>query len=128
MVERASPTAGIGLRRDYNLNAPSGWLRSIVAGVGLTGAVVVLTSSGSRPADASTQTFRTGVSAVQLDVSVLDNDRRPVRGLTAADFTILDDGKPRDIASFSAVDLPPVPAEPPAGVDAIEPDVQPVSF
>ena len=39
-------------------------------------------------------TFRTGVDAVQLDVSVLDKDRRPVRGLTAADFTVLEDGKP----------------------------------
>jgi len=90
--------------------------------------VVVLTAAAADQQTPPTQTFRTGVSAVQLDVSVLDNDRRPVRGLTAADFTILDDGKRRDIVSFSAVDLPPVPAEPPAGVDAIEPDVQPVSF
>ncbi len=36
-----------------------------------------------------------GVDAVQLDVSVLDKERRPVRGLTAADFTVLEDGKPR---------------------------------
>ena len=104
--------------------APSGRLRSIVAGFCLTGAAVVLAAAAANQQTPPTQTFRSGVSAVQLDVSVLDKDRRPVRGLTAADFSILDDGKPRDIASFSAVDLRPVPIEPPAGVDTIEPDVQ----
>ena len=59
---------------------------------------------------AQTPTFRTGVDAVQLDVSVLDKDRRPVRGLTAADFTVLDNGKPRQIVTFSAVELPVLPA------------------
>jgi VWFA-related protein len=51
--------------------------------------------------------FRAGVDVVQLDVSVLDRDRRPVRGLTAADFTVLEDGKPRRMVAFAAVDLPP---------------------
>jgi len=51
-------------------------------------------------------TFRTGVDIVQLDVTVLDKDRQPVRGLTADDFTILDKGKPQPIVAFSAVDVP----------------------
>jgi VWFA-related protein len=50
-------------------------------------------------------TFKSSVEAVVLDVSVLDKDRRPVRGLTAADFTILEDGKPQGIGTFKAVDL-----------------------
>jgi VWFA-related protein len=50
-------------------------------------------------------TFRAGVEAVVLDVSVLDKDRRPVRGLTAADFTILEDGKAQDIRTFKAIDM-----------------------
>ena len=50
--------------------------------------------------------FRAGVELVQLDVSVLDDNRRPVRGLTAADFTVLENGKPRPIRAFSAIDLP----------------------
>ena len=33
--------------------------------------------------------FRTGVDVVQMDVRVLDRNRRPVAGLTAADFTVI---------------------------------------
>jgi hypothetical protein len=36
---------------------------------------------------------RSGVNLVTVDVSVLDRDRGPVRGLTAADFTILENGQ-----------------------------------
>jgi VWFA-related protein len=57
------------------------------------------------------KTFRAGVEAVVLDVSVLDRDRRPVRGLTAADFTILEDGRPQTIQTFKAVDIPDVIVE-----------------
>ena len=35
-------------------------------------------------------TLRTGVDVIQLDVSALDKDRRPIRGLTAGDFTVLE--------------------------------------
>jgi len=51
-------------------------------------------------------TFRTGVDVVQLDVTVLDKDRHPVRGLTADDFTILDKGRSQQIVAFSPVDVP----------------------
>ena len=59
------------------------------------GVFVCLSAQQPPTAPSQTPTFRTGVDAVQLDVSVLDKDRRPVRGLTAADFTVLDNGKPR---------------------------------
>jgi VWFA-related protein len=52
--------------------------------------------------------FRTGVELVRLDVSVLDRDRRPVRGLGPADFTILEDGQPQNVAAFDTIDLPDV--------------------
>ena len=61
------------------------------------------------PAQQPQVTFQSGVDVVLVDVSVLDKDRRPIRGLTAADFTILEDGKPRDIAAFTAVELPAAP-------------------
>ena len=50
--------------------------------------------------------FRAEVELVQLDVSVLDGDRRPVADLTAADFTLLVDGKPQPIRAFSAIQVP----------------------
>jgi VWFA-related protein len=54
--------------------------------------------------------FRSGVDLVQVDVSVLDRDRQPVRGLTAADFTVREDGKVRPVEAFSAIELPARPA------------------
>jgi VWFA-related protein len=49
--------------------------------------------------------FRTGVELVQLDVSVLDRERRPVTGLTAEDFTLLENGRRRPIRTFTPVQL-----------------------
>jgi VWFA-related protein len=70
------------------------------------------------------QSFRTGVELVYVDVSVLDSDRRPVRGLRAADFVVREDGRSRPIAAFSAVDLPDPAAEPPVGwMRDVAPDV-----
>lgn len=68
-------------------------------------------------------TFRARVDLIQVDVSVLDRDRHPVSGLTAADFTLMEDGRPRPIVSFTAVHVPP-PAAPATGwVADIAPDV-----
>ena len=68
--------------------------------------------------------FRTSVDIVHLDVSVLDKNRVPVRGLTQADFTVLEDGKPQPIVAFTAVDVPdPVPPDAP-WMRTVTPDVQ----
>lgn len=76
------------------------------------------------PPAAQTPVFRTSVDVVHLDISVLDKNRVPVRGLTQADFTVLEDGKPQPIVAFSAVDVPDV--EPPAApwMRTVSPDVQ----
>ncbi len=50
--------------------------------------------------------FRGGVDLVLLDVSVLDSDDRPVRGLTADDFTIRDHGRDYKPSQFEAVEIP----------------------
>jgi VWFA-related protein len=49
-------------------------------------------------------TFRAATEAVVLDVSVLDRNRRPIGGLTAADFTILEDGQAQAIRTFKEID------------------------
>lgn len=68
--------------------------------------------------------FRSTVELVHLDVSVLDQARRPVRGLAPADFTVLEDGKPQNIAVFSAVDIPDVAPPRTPWVRDIAPDVR----
>ena len=35
--------------------------------------------------------FIGGIDVVKVDVSVYDKDHRPIKGLTAADFTLLED-------------------------------------
>jgi VWFA-related protein len=58
--------------------------------------------------------FRAGVDLIQLDVTVVDADGRPVHGLTKDAFTLVDRGKTRSIATIAelAADHPPVPILP----------------
>ena len=51
-------------------------------------------------------TFRAGIDVVSFDVTVLDRDRRPVRGLTAADFKVSIDALDQPIVGFDAIELP----------------------
>ena len=48
--------------------------------------------------------FRGRIVLVPVDVRVLDRDGNPVRDLTPADFTILEDGVPQKIAHFAPQD------------------------
>ena len=45
------------------------------------------------------------VSVVEVPVKVVDRDGNPVRGLTAANFKIVDDGKERPVTSFDTIDF-----------------------
>ncbi len=45
------------------------------------------------------------VALVEVPVRVLDREGAPVRGLTAANFTVYDDGRPQAIVGFDAIDL-----------------------
>src|ERR1700737_2741354 len=49
-------------------------------------------------------TERIEVNVVNVDVTVLDSHRNPVRGLTAADLEILEDGGPQKITNFYVVE------------------------
>src|SRR4026209_1199525 len=68
--------------------------------------------------------FRAGVELIQLDVSVVDRDRSPVRGLPAVDFTGLGDGQVRPVSAFKSVELTR-PAAPPGALwmTDVAPDV-----
>lgn len=87
---------------------------ALVAAFALSGLVALpLAQDAQRPAP----TFRSGIDLVAVDVTVLSRGGDPVTGLSAADFTILVDGKPRPIVSARLVEAgaPPVsPAQPAA--------------
>jgi VWFA-related protein len=68
-------------------------------------------------------TFRARVELFHLDVSVLDRQRRPVPGLTAADFTVLEDGKPQKIVALSAIEVPDPEPAPAVWMTEVSPDV-----
>ncbi len=59
-----------------------------------------------------TPAFPSGAELVKVDVVVLDQEGEPVRGLAAADFSLADDGQPRQISLFEAVDEDDDPAAP----------------
>lgn len=67
--------------------------------------------------------FRGGVDVIPLDVLVLDGQRQPVRGLTAADFTVLESGKPQPIIAFFEVDVPDPVAPTAPWMRDVAPDV-----
>ena len=49
--------------------------------------------------------FRGGVELVILNVTVVDKDGQPVRGLTAADFTVTLDGQPRPVRALDFLEF-----------------------
>lgn len=60
-------------------------------------------------------TFRAGVGVVRVDVTVVDDDGRPVTDLTRGDFEVREDGEVQPIQVFERLELT---GEPPAGSDA----------
>jgi len=70
-------------------------------------------------------TFRVEVNYVEVDAIVTDATGKPVSDLTAADFEVLEDGKPQKISAFSQVNIPIERADRPLFAAApIERDVQ----
>ena len=55
--------------------------------------------------------IRTGINIVEVDAVVVDGNGAPVRGLRQQDFQVEEDGRPVEIASFAAVDLPMTPPD-----------------
>jgi VWFA-related protein len=67
--------------------------------------------------------FRTEADVIRLDVSVLDKDRRPVRGLTQEDFTVTEDGTPQRVVAVAAVDVAEHDPAPSAWMRHVPPDI-----
>jgi VWFA-related protein len=60
--------------------------------------------------------FRTNTQLVSVDVIVRDNAGAVVRGLTAKDFEVTEDGKPQEIRSFSFEEI----ADHPTGIETAD--------
>jgi VWFA-related protein len=68
------------------------------------------------PAGQPRPMFRANTQLVSVDVIVRDGSGTVVRGLTAADFEVLEDGKPQEIRSFSFEEI----SDHPKGVESAE--------
>ena len=71
---------------------------ALVCGLLLASAPVAAQEAGEE-----TPLFPSEIELVDVDVVVTDDDGAPIRGLTADDFTILEDGVPQSVTSFEAI-------------------------
>ena len=80
------------------------WFAAATAGVLLTvpGAIAGRATIQDPPQAA----FRSGASAVMVDVTVRDGSRRAITGLTAKDFQVFDNGVPQQVDEVSYGTLP----------------------
>jgi hypothetical protein len=62
--------------------------------------------------------FPAATEIVRIDAVVVDKAGRPVTGLTADDFTVEENGKPRPSASFEPIDVRSAAAPPGLGAGA----------
>ena len=66
--------------------------------------------------------FRATTNIVQTDVTVLDRNNRPVKGLTIDDFELYEDGKKVEVLGFAEVSIPDA-VDAPAWMRETSPDV-----
>jgi hypothetical protein len=79
------------------------WLSQVAAFILLAcGLLLAASVPSSNPADQgdSAATIKTTTRIVLLDVLVTNKAGRPVHGLKASDFTVLEDGKPQQVRGF----------------------------
>ena len=74
----------------------------VFSGLLAWGALAALPAAGQEPGDVR-ETAE--VALVEVPVRVVDRDGQPVRGLTEANFTVQDDGRPQRIVGFDTIDL-----------------------
>src|SRR5688572_23705132 len=50
--------------------------------------------------------FRSDVALIRVDAQVVDRSNRPITGLTAQDFVVLENGAPQEIKNFAREEMP----------------------
>jgi VWFA-related protein len=89
--------------------------------VGVVLAACLVSSIGAQQ---TPPVFRSATSIVSVDVIVRDASGNIVKGLTAADFTVLEDGKPQKIETFTFQQIADVPADSSAPTPALLADLE----
>ena len=91
----------------------------------LIGTTALGAGQNPSPGSAENPTFKVQVDYVEVDAVVADLNGNFIRGLTADDFKIFEDGKPQTITTFSIVDIPIERYEKPLfAARPIDPDVK----
>jgi Ca-activated chloride channel family protein len=65
-----------------------------------------LAGGAQAPVDLRSQTFRAGVTTVPVTVTVVDAQRRLIRGLTREDFSVFEDGVEQPVTQFTDQRVP----------------------
>src|SRR5688572_10733529 len=92
----------------------------------LAAAVAVVLAAAAVSAQQPGQpAFRSGVELVTIDVVASGRDGRPVHDLKAADFELLEDGKPQEIRAFQFINFSMAPADPAPPPGVVTNDVEP---
>jgi VWFA-related protein len=89
-------------------------LRTFAIALAVAAVFAVAPSAQQQPTPPPT--FRANTQIVSVDVIVRDGSGAVVKGLTAADFEVLEDGKPQDIRSFTFEEI----AEHPKGIETAD--------
>jgi VWFA-related protein len=80
-------------------------MRARFAAAILAGVLAAVAVEGQQPAPSPGPSFRVEVNYVEVDAAVTDAQGNPVTNLTAADFEVLEDGRPQKVTNFSLVHL-----------------------
>ncbi|HEY4229740.1 MAG TPA: VWA domain-containing protein, partial [Thermoanaerobaculia bacterium] len=97
---------------------------------GLAGAMLALAAASAPAQTAPSSGVRESAAAtvIEIPVTVVGKDGRPVAGLTSADFELFDEGKKQTISGVDVIDLSrPAPVAPSAGPPAAAPPIPPAA-
>jgi VWFA-related protein len=83
---------------------------SAALGIAVGLAALLSPSPAAQQPQAKPPVFRANLSIVSVDVIVRDRDGKVVRGLTAADFELIEDGRAQDVRTFAFEEIKDAPS------------------
>ncbi len=89
------------------------------AAVGLLALALAAPSAAAPPSRAQTFEETSQVVSIEVPVQVIGKDGEPVRGLSAADFQVYDQGDEQKLTHFEVIDLPALAAAPRERLEAL---------